>query len=141
MTLTESQTTADRALPSRTPENARLWDSCVEHAMELQQCNVCSKFWYYPTPICPHCSSLEFTWAPISGKGTVHSFSWVHRPAPGFEDQVPYCYALVELEEGPMVATNIVNSAEGEVAIDMPVTIHYLDVDPEITLPLFERVK
>jgi len=139
MATAETETgQATRALPRRTPENKRLWDSCVEHAMELQKCDQCARFWYYPSPICPHCSSLEFTWTPIAGTGKVHSFSWVYRPAPGFEDQVPYAYALVELDEGPIVATNIVNTTEDELAIDMRVTIHYLDVNPDITLPLFE---
>jgi uncharacterized protein len=127
-----------RSLPQRQPQSARLWDSCVEHAMELQRCDACGRFWYYPSPICPHCSSLEFTWTPISGKGTVYSFSWVYRPAPGFDDDVPYAYALVELEEGPIMSTNVVNSSEQALSIGMPVRIHYSDVTPDITLPLFE---
>jgi len=132
---------ATRALPQRTAENARLWDSCVEHAMELQRCSACRKFWYFPSPICPHCSSLEFKWEPISGLGTVHSFTWVHRPAPGFEELVPYVYALVELEEGQIVATNIVNTSEEELVIGLPVQIHYYDAAPDVTLPLFEPAR
>jgi uncharacterized protein len=138
MTTDTATPKPQRALPERTPENKRLWDSCVEHAMELQQCDACQRFWYYPSPICPHCSSLEFTWRPIAGSGAVHTFTWVYRPAPGFEDMVPYAYALVELDEGPIVATNIVNSDEASLQIGMPVQIHYLDVNPEVTLPLFE---
>lgn len=130
-------TGGNRALPERTEENARLWDSCVEHAMELQRCNECGRFWYYPSPICPHCSSLEFTWTPVSGRGVLHSFTWVHRPAPGFEDLVPYVYALVELEEGPLMATNIVDADEDTVRIGLPVGIRYFDVTDDITLPLF----
>jgi uncharacterized OB-fold protein len=137
MAIAESAKTA-RALPHRTAENSRLWDSCTEHAMELQRCAACERFWYYPSPICPHCSSLEYSWQPIAGTGVVHSFTWVHRPAPGFEDLVPYAYALVELAEGPIVATNIVNVDERELAIDLPVQIHYLDVTDDVTLPLFE---
>ncbi|MFT3866729.1 MAG: Zn-ribbon domain-containing OB-fold protein [Solirubrobacterales bacterium] len=129
-----------RALPQRNEENSRFWDSCSEHAMELQKCDSCGRFWYYPSPICPHCGSLEFTWAPVSGRGVVHSFTWVHRAAPGFEDLVPYAYALVELEEGPVMATNIVGVGEPGLKIGLPVAVSYLDLNDEVTLPLFEPV-
>jgi uncharacterized OB-fold protein len=130
-----------RALPTRTAENAQFWDSCAAHAMELQKCDSCGRFWYYPSPICPHCSSLEHTWARVSGTGTVYSYTWVYRPAPGFESEVPYAYALVELDEGPIMATNVVGSSEDELAIGMAVTVHYRDMTPEISLPLFEPTR
>jgi uncharacterized OB-fold protein len=126
-----------RALPNRTLDNARLWDSCVEQRMELQRCNVCGEFWYYPGPICPHCSAIDFSWTPISGWGSVHTFTWVHWAAPGWEDRVPYVYALVELDEGPILATNIVGTTPESLAIGQRVKLHYDEVTPDITLPLF----
>ena len=138
---TPSSGERSKALPQRTSENARLWDSCLQRAMELQRCSSCRAFRYYPAPICPECASLDFDWERITGRGTVYSFTWVYRAAPGFERDVPYAYALVQLEEGPVMATNIVNVGEDELAIGMPVTIHYRDVTPEFTLPLFEPLR
>ena len=126
-----------RALPARNPDNARFFDSCVAHRMELQRCHDCARFRYFPAPICPHCGSLGFSWEPVSGRGTVYTFSWVHRPAPGFEQRVPYAYALVELEEGPVLATNIVQTSEAELSIGLPVEVCYEDVTPDISLPVF----
>jgi hypothetical protein len=137
MSIAESGITTRRALPTKNPDNARFFESVHEHAMELQKCNSCSRFWYYPAPICPHCGSLEYTWTPVSGRATVYSFTWVHRPAPGFEDLVPYAYALVELDEGPILATNIVETDADKLKIGQPVEVTYQDFTDEITLPLF----
>ncbi|HEY1690411.1 MAG TPA: OB-fold domain-containing protein [Solirubrobacteraceae bacterium] len=126
-----------RLLPRRTAESDRFWASCHEGRMELQRCSQCGRFWYYPGPLCPHCSSPDYSWEPVSGNGVVHTFSWVHRPAPGFADQVPYAYALVELEEGPVLATNVTDCDEGDLHISLPVSVHYFALDPEISLPLF----
>jgi uncharacterized OB-fold protein len=137
MSMTETSTATRRALPTKNPDNARFFESVHEHRMELQNCNSCGKFWYFPSPICPHCGSLEFTWKPVSGKATVYSFTWVHRPAPGFEDLVPYAYALVELDEGPIMATNIVDTTPEQLKIGQRVEVKYADMNDEITLPLF----
>lgn len=126
-----------RALPVRNLDNDEFFESCARQAMALQRCAACQRFRYYPAPICPHCGSLEFAWEPVSGRGSVHTFSWVHRPAPGFEDLVPYAYALVELAEGPVLATNIVDVGEDELVIGMPVEVVYAKLTDDITLPHF----
>lgn len=77
-------------------------------------------------------------WTPVSGLGSVYTFTWVYRPAPGFEERAPYAYALVELEEGPVMATNIVDTTELELRIGLPVQVTYEDVLPGISLPLFK---
>jgi uncharacterized OB-fold protein len=93
---------------------------------------------YYPAPICSSCGSLDFTWEPVSGKGVVYTYSIVRRPAtPAFKDDVPYVYAIVELEEGPMMPTNIVGVPVDDVAIGTPVQLTYRDMTDEITLPVF----
>lgn len=137
--LDAPRTPEGRLIPRIRPESARFWESCRLHAMELQRCASCATFRYYPAPICPRCWSLEFAWTPVSGRGVVYSYSWVHRPAPGFKDLVPYAYALVELEEGPVMPTNVVEVDPGELAIGMPVVVSYLELTDEITLPVFVR--
>lgn len=124
-------------LPLHTHDSAHFWDTCAAHAMELQRCQRCSRFRYYPSSVCPYCSSVSFEWKSVSGRGTVYSFTWVLRAAPGFEDRVPYVYALVALEEGPFIATNIVDVLPDELAINLPVAVDYADVAPGLALPLF----
>jgi uncharacterized OB-fold protein len=131
------RTDTGRLIPRIRPENAEFWKSCKDHKLKLQRCNNCLNFWYYPAPICRWCQSRSFEWTLISGKGVVYSYSWVYRASPGFEDQVPYAYALVELEEGPVMPTNVLAERVSDLSIGVNVTLDYLDLTDDITLPIF----
>ncbi|MFT3866708.1 MAG: OB-fold domain-containing protein [Solirubrobacterales bacterium] len=127
-----------KPLPFFDADNLPFWESCREHAMRLQECAECGFLRYYPGPVCPECSSRECRWAAVAGTGTVYTFSVVERPAsPAFAADVPYVYAVVELDEGPMMPTNVVDVDPAEVTIGMRVEIAYRDVTPEVTLPAF----
>jgi uncharacterized OB-fold protein len=129
----------DRPLPVIDDDSRPFWESCRAHAMKLQRCRRCGRVRYYPSAICDGCSSFDFDWLPMSGRGTIYTFTVMHRPAlPAFASEVPYVYAVVELEEGPMMPTNIVNAAADEVRIGMHVEVVYDDVSPEVTLPKFQ---
>jgi uncharacterized OB-fold protein len=72
------------------------------------------------------------------GRGTVYSFTVTHQnQTPGFRDEVPYVLAIVELEEGPRLMTNIVGCAPDAVRIGMPVEVVFDDVTADVTLPKF----
>ena len=136
--VTTSNTDYEKPLPVIDDDNREFWESCRRHEMRLQRCDSCDYWRYYPAPVCPECSSFEHTWKPVSGRGTVYTFSVVHRPpSPAFADDLPYVYAVVELAEGPMMSTNIVGVAPEEVRIGMPVVVTYDEVTPEVTLPKF----
>jgi uncharacterized OB-fold protein len=127
-----------RPLPILDEDNREFWASCRRHAMTLQRCAACASMRYYPAPICSACGSMDFTWEPVSGNAVVYTYSIVRRPAtPAFKDEVPYVYAIVELEEGPMMPTNIVGVPADDVTIGMSVQLAYRDVTGEITLPVF----
>jgi uncharacterized OB-fold protein len=129
-------------LPEPSLDSYPFWQSCHDHAMALQWCLACERFWYHPGPICPRCGSLEFDWRPVSGDGTVFSFSWNYRPARGFEDLVPYAYVIVELaEDGVMMVSNIDGSSPEELHIGSRVRVVYKDITPQITLPWFAVVE
>ncbi len=129
---------SNRPLPTVTEDNARFWASAKERALELQKCDACGEFRYYPTPICHFCGSDAFTWTPISGKGVVYSFSHLERAKGNpFEGDTPIMIVLVTLDEGPVMMSNLIDYADTTVRIGMPVTIDYGDVDDDITLPLF----
>ena len=84
------------------------------------------------------CLSSEVEWVRASGRGTVYSFTVTHQnQAPGFREELPYVLAIVELEEGPRIMTNVVGVAPDAVRIGMPVEVVFDDVTPEVTLAKF----
>jgi uncharacterized OB-fold protein len=131
-------TTITRPLPTITADNELFWQSTKAHAMKLQRCNVCTKFWYYPGPVCPHCTAQDWTWTEVSGKGTIYSYSLLERAKGNpFEGDVPIAIILVRLEEGPVMMSNLVDYAPGDLAVDAAVELDYEDVDDTVTLAVF----
>ncbi len=129
-----------RPLPVPQPESDFYWEKCREHELWLRRCNDCQKAYFYPRDICPHCFSRNVTWVKASGRGTVYTYAIVHRPpTPAFRDKVPYVVALVELEEGPRMPTNLVGVEPdpAKIKIGMPVVVDFEDVSPTISLPVF----
>jgi uncharacterized protein len=129
---------AGRALPEPTPETAHFWEGTRQGEVRLQRCDACRHVYFPPRPFCPGCAHRKVSVIQASGRGTLHSYVIHHRPAPGFEP--PYSIAVVELEEGPRMMTNIVNTPQTPEALrlDMPVRVVFRRLTDTITLPLFE---
>ena len=131
------------ALPTPTPETKPFWDAAREHRLALPWCLACGKPHFYPRGFCPHCFAWHLEWRDASGRGAVHTFVITHKPARGYEDQVPYVIAVIELEEGPRMLSNL-RTAETpspeNVRIGMPVEVVFDDVTAEVTLPRFRPV-
>jgi uncharacterized OB-fold protein len=90
--------------------------------------------------MCRQCGGERLEHRPASGRGTVYSFSVVHRaPGPAFKADVPYAVLLVELEEGPRMISTFTGGKPDEVTFDMPVELICEKVTDEITLPRFRR--
>jgi uncharacterized OB-fold protein len=126
------------ALPTPTPETKPYWDALKEHRLLIQRCKECQRAYFYPRPFCPRCFSFNVEWFEASGRGKLYSFVINHRPAPGFGPE-PYVIAVVELDEGPRMMTNLVDVEPDpdKISCDMPVRIVYEDVTAEVTLPKF----
>jgi uncharacterized OB-fold protein len=78
-------------------------------------------------------------WKEASGRGKVFTYTiphWVFHP--GFKNEVPYIYALIEMEEGPLFSSNIIDCSPSEIKVDLPVEVIFEDVDGEFTLPKFK---
>src|SRR6476646_1458440 len=98
-----------KPVPVASPESARFWQAAKEHRLLIPRCNACTKFWFPPSRLCPHCLSDDTGWESVSGRGKIYSFVVFHRVYhPAFAGEVPYVVAIVELEEGPRMLTNIV---------------------------------
>lgn len=129
-----------KPLPVADPVTAPFWESVRAHAMRLQRCTGCGRWIFYPRGLCPHCFSDDLAWEPVAGTGVVHAFTIVHRhPSPAFNAEIPYVVALIELDEGARLLSNLVEVAPdpAEVRVGLPVEVVYDDVTAEVTLPKF----
>ena len=113
-------------LPDETPLSRPYWDALRQGRLTFQRCR-CGHAWLPPRAECPECLAAEWDWAQASGKGRV--ISWVvyhHAYHEAFKERVPYNVALVELDEGPRLITNIVNPEAG-IKAERPVTLKIED--------------
>jgi uncharacterized OB-fold protein len=130
--------TPSRPLPRPTGISAPFWRGAAEGRLLLQRCRRCGSFIYYPRPFCPTCLGGELEWREASGKGQVYTYTVVRRAAtPAFADKVPYVLAIVELEEGPRLVTNIVGCRPEEVRVGMPVKATFERYSDEVGLVFF----
>lgn len=127
-----------KPLPRPAPESVPFWEAAKNHRLELPRCNACGQFWFPPSQSCPHCLAADFAWTPVSGRGTVFSFVVFHRVYhPAYEGDVPYVVALIALEEGPRMLSNVVGIPPDQVRCDMPVKVVFDDVTEGVALPKF----
>jgi uncharacterized OB-fold protein len=128
-----------KPVPSPSAVTQPFWDGLREGRLRIQRCGECGQHVFYPRTVCKHCMSERLEWVEASGKGTLYSFTIVRRAMnPAFQEDVPYVYAIVELEEEPRVTTNVVNCDLEALRVDMPVKAVYDSVTPEVTLLKFE---
>ena len=126
-------------LPRPTALSRPHWDGCREGKLRVQRCDDCGHHVFIPQPVCTRCLGAKLSWVESSGLGTVYSYTTVHRPQqPGFA--VPYVVAIVELDEGFHMLTNLVECRPEDVEIGMPVVATFQAVSDEITLPYFKPV-
>lgn len=124
-------------LPAPTPLTTGFWDSARNHVLVVQRCQDCGRYRHYPQYLCPECSSGAWTWAPVSGRGRVHSFTVTYQPYhPSWATRVPYAVVTVELDEGVRMVSDLPDEDVEEVEIGRRVEVFFEDLD-EITLPRF----
>ena len=127
-------------LPAPSIETEPFWAAVQERRFIMPKCDACGTVSFPPTVACGACAKTSFTWTEMSGRGTVYSFVVYHRVYhPAFKDKVPYVVAVVELEEGPRIISNIVGMPIADVSCDMPVTLVYDEVRNGYLIPKFTR--
>jgi uncharacterized OB-fold protein len=133
-----SDTPYPKPLPVVTAENRPFWEGCKQGKLLLQYCDACRWYQFYPRLYCMKCGSLKTRWVEASGRGVVYSYTIIRQnKSPGFRDDVPYNVALIRLEEGPRMMSNVIDSAPGDLRVDLPVTVVFDPVSDEISLPRF----
>ncbi len=131
----------DRPLPNpMTPEAKPFWDGCREGKLMLPKCADCGHVYFYPRVVCPKCHSRNVTWIQSRGRGKLHAFEIAYQAfQKAWKIKPPWVLAMVELDEGPRMLSNLVNVEPDPkvVRCDMPVEVVFTKLTDEITLPLF----
>jgi uncharacterized OB-fold protein len=125
-------------LPQPDLETQPFWDGCKEHKFLLRHCNACGRDHYYPRPFCPSCWGDDLSWREASGRASLYTYSVVHvNDLPPFKERVPYVAAIVELEEGPRVMTNVEGVPFEELECGMPLVLDFKAIADDVTIPVF----
>lgn len=128
----------EKPLPIIDPDTAAYWRAARDHRLLIKRCADCGRCHFYPRELCPHCHSDAVEWIEAKGLGTIYSYTIARRPAgPAFKADAPYVIAIVELDEGPRMMTNIIGSPPDSVRIGQRVVVTYEDVTEEVSLPKF----
>ncbi len=127
----------NKPLPKLDPLTTPFWEHARRNILALQTCRACNDAHLPPSPVCPKCLSTDQDWKPASGRGVLEAYAEFHRAYwPGFNDDIPYSSAIVRLEEGPLMATNLVGDTTNA-RVGKAVEVVFDKVSPELTLPKF----
>ncbi len=136
----EQEMLSAHPLPQLSPLTEPFWAAAREHRLVVQRCRDCRRFRFPPEPGCFYCGSLRSAWEPVSGRATLYSWTVAHPPLlPYFREHAPWPIAVVQLEEGPRLVTNLVGVPAEDYEIGMPLVAGFEDADAGITLVVFRR--
>ena len=129
-----------RPIPTPDQDSLHYWQGCKQHKLIVPKCLECGSMVFPSRIICPECFSGELAEVELSGLGTVYTFTVVYKgPSPAF--QVPYVVALVELDEGIRMLSNIMETELDRIKIGMRVRCVFEDINDELTLPVFTELE
>jgi uncharacterized protein len=125
-------------LPTPDYDTDEFWDGCREGVLRIRHCNSCGAFHFYPRPFCPKCWSAAVEWVAASGRARLYTYSVVYsNDLPPWPERVPYVAAVVELDEGPRMMTNVEGCAFDDLAIGMPLVVDFKDIADDTTVAVF----
>jgi hypothetical protein len=147
MVTTASTATAtwDKPWPSIDKDSEEFWEGMRRHELLLWTCSTCSSQYWPKTYCIKHENepwAANMSWQPSSGQGKLFAYN-VHHWAfhPGFKDEVPYTYALIELDEGPLISSTMTGRMPGAEDVGKKVQVVYEDhPDHGFTLPRFTLI-
>ncbi len=130
---------AELVLPTLDEVNRPFWEGCRNGVLKLQRCTRCGHLRYPIAAVCPRCLDSGVAWEQLSGRGAVFSFAAFHHAYnDAWRDRIPYNVALVELEEGPTVISNVVGVDPEDLRIGLPVEAVFEPLTDELSVLRFE---
>lgn len=142
MNINAEKPKTPKAVPAPTPITQAYWDGTRAGELRVQKCENCGQHVFYPRPHCPHCASTALSWLRCSGRATLYSYVINHVAPPGWEGETPYVIAVVKLEEGPRMLSNLVDVAPDPKALplDLPLEVAFQPRGKQM-LPVFRPAK
>ena len=120
------------------PRDDEFWEGVRRGELLVFQCGTCGNYYWPATSCLNDCGMESMHWVPASGKGVLHTFTVYYRALnPGWKDDVPYNVAVVELEEGPFMFSNVVGVENEALEVGMRLEAVFNEVRPGVTLPQF----
>lgn len=130
----------ERPLPDADHVSAVYWEAAASGTLLYQQCPSCEHRQFYPRAMCTSCGG-DTEWAQASGRGTIHTYTVIRQNwAMPFRELQPYVVAMIELEEGPRMMTNVTDVEIDDVHIGMPVECYVVEVEDRLGLPFWRPV-
>lgn len=117
--------------PRLNAENQAYFDAAGRGVLLVKRCTTCGEAHHYPRVICPFCFSAETEWQEASGAGTLHAYTVMRREQPST------ITAYVELAEGPLMLTNLVDCDPQLLRIGIPVKVGFADAEDGVRVPVF----
>jgi len=125
-----------RPPPIVTADSAGFWEAAAEQRLVAQRCGDCGRLRHPPRPMCPQCHSLSIEVVPLSGRGSLYSYSVLHHPQhPAFD--YPVLAALVDLEEGVRLVSNLTGVEPADIRIGMPLEVDFEAREGGTSVPVF----
>jgi uncharacterized OB-fold protein len=133
--MNTTSTDTSKPLPEPSDLAAPFWAALRAGELRLQHCDRCGHFNHPPRISCPKCHGHSFSWVPVAARGTVYSYTVVHRaPMSAFKADLPYAVALVDIEGTPVKLLSNLLAPLGAIHIGMPVDVVFEPASDEITL-------
>jgi uncharacterized OB-fold protein len=133
---------AERPLPEITPLTEPFWSAAKQRRLVVQRCASCGTLRFPPEPGCYRCGSLKSSWVPMSGRATLWSWTVCYPPLlPYFAERAPWPVAVVQLEEGPRMVTNVIGVPVEQYEAGLPLIAGYEDISGDVTLVVFRRAQ
>ena len=129
----------DRPVPLPDATAAPYWTRAREGVFAMPRCQACGRWHFYPRSICPHCRSERLEWTQASGRGTLYSYSVVHRPpSPAFKADVPYTIGIIATDEGPHLMSRVIGIPANALRIGQRLRVKFEQHGEGVVLPVFE---
>jgi uncharacterized OB-fold protein len=130
-----------KPLPQPTPWSKNFWEGTKNKKLLIQKCKNCNQMIMYPKKYCPFCMGDEMDWVEASGRGKIYSFTVVYNnPPSAFLKDLPFTIAIIKLEEGVQMLSNIVATDYESLKCEMDVEVVFDNVTDEISLPKFRVI-
>lgn len=114
------------------------WDAAKAGKLLIARCRACGRVHHYPRPFCPHCWSEDVEPVQASGRGTLYTYSTVFmNDLHPFKERLPYVAAMVELDEGPRLMTNLVDCDPEDLTVGMAVEVDFRPLTDDVDAIVF----